>query len=315
MSFNHQESEGYGETPEKLRELERGWREKRRVLGEKTMNTAGSSESALIPAPSGNAVGKALLRRNERDGKDSGRKQVAVGIGLTFHPAQLDRCGQPDQAVTPRDSTDALSNKGNKGILACRQRYPVKHALPVVGGKKCDARGTALPTPPASPRPPPLVFSNTKAPPAHFPEARRVPQPYSSRPFHVIQLKPEVEPKPILPGLLPPTPRPVPLTSHSKSTIQVLAPTSGRGMIIRTSMALINIASQGRSISIASPDQGKKRVRRLSLDDSAQWTAQEKKEWETIWELVMGFKRATPRVSPSATSYLYGKKGLGLMSR
>ena len=262
----------YGETPEKLRELERGWRERRRALGEITMNAASST-----------------LHTGYAD------KAQMVKAGPSRTMAQRPDVGRPTYSPDPnRVRFRAVRPTTNPAIHPIAKTKPFGQTRPT---HSLQRRETTLPTPPTSPKLPstdnPLDESAPPAPlPAPGPNRRGSRDSPSSKrtPAPRVTLQ-QTPPQRILRGLLPPTTSPMPLTSGSSTTIHI--PTSSRDIQIATPDCFISINEDGTEVRFTSTERGS---RRLRLADAHTWSRDERKEWATVRDLVEGFKRATPRV-------------------
>lgn len=211
-------NETLGETPERLRVLEKGWRERRRViLGE----TSRINEEARI------------------------HRQPQL------HQTELELTERPEKATTTH-----LSPRQSRQIIS---RRPL--------------------TPPPTP---PLPSSDLPSPhKAWVPPAR------TSKPV------------PIVRGHLPPTGRPVCLPK-STSTIHVLPTGSKYEMMIELGKHQdIRIRRGGREIETRQSRGGlPTETVVIKLNDCEAWSAREASQWESVSQLVNGFKRMSARVCP-----------------
>lgn len=162
----------------------------------------------------------------------------------------------------------------------------------------------SLPTPPASPRqesPPlptfPPICRSSSIPKLSVP-TKDMDRKRNKVRQQSVSILATNQSKPILPGLLPATTRPVPLTARPKSTIQILPRTTTHGIMIHThDQSTLNVDKDGRRMVVEFIGTRKDRKQQLLLKDQSKWTDRERKEWDTVWQLVEGFKRVTPRVS------------------
>lgn len=262
----------FAETPAKLRELEDGWRARRRAL---------------------------VVRRENTDmGVDDGQG-VCGAVGKLGGWYETEVCPVPK--TIPRRDPDERALRGAAvavDLMVRREETrrkprnrPISVGMPNTSSLGDENRASSRP------------FKLTTTPPSKL-----LPRPFTNNPAmrdeRASKHRESSEPEPaaILPILaspLPPTPQPVPLTGRSSDTIHVHAPTSDLGLTLTQGSAKVQISADGRTIEFRQDDKKKNRhmTRSIGLDAVSDWTEQDKKDWYLVAKLVEGYKRHTPRVS------------------
>lgn len=253
----------FEETPAKLRELEQGWRaRRRRVLGDvteiKQIPAAGSSRQ--IPSE----ISEVALSARETD-----------PIG--------DQPESPRQVHRPRRRISG-SNPATYRVMPPRtQELPSAHRDEVPLGRPGSSHislrvPVAPPTPPASPPTPPRQ-------PGLSPHSQRIVEPGSPARLNRIH--------PIMAQPLPPTSHPVPISrSTPRDTIRVLPFGSPIELAIslHSGRRKIVVLQGGLELNL----EGEA----VRLVEQKAWGRRERKEWEMVQALVERVKRSTPRVGP-----------------
>lgn len=251
----------FEETPIKLRNLEAGWRDRRRLSGVK----AAPAEPSMS-------------------------RKVSFG-----RPDKASRTIKASRTVKAnvRGSDNENSRKGDAGPpkqplyrRLHETRHEVRSPPPVIG----DA---LPPSPPPTP-PPPIDVTKSSARPAHellIPLFKASPR--LSRATDI--------PEPILSSQLPPTNQSVRLTSRSSDTIHVHSPDTRLGITatLRGGAQWISVPQDGRSLYITTETNGLSRSRLIQVDEWSRWSEDDRRDWELVRRTVETYKRNTPRVSRS----------------
>ena len=99
--------------------------------------------------------------------------------------------------------------------------------------------------------------------------------------------------RPILADPLPPTLTPMALGHKTTLFIPDQYPSCPHECVLRIGRRRISVMRGGELIEVASGTQ----VSRMRLAEYKEWSQTEKKQWETVWDLLEQVKRKTPRVS------------------
>ncbi|ORY28809.1 hypothetical protein BCR39DRAFT_533982 [Naematelia encephala] len=254
----------FQDTPEKLRVLEDGWRERRRVVSRETTDL----------------VGQVGQKEKKVEGSDTQGKAGAY-MGEHKHPTS-------NQSRRVRKSSDNDDSAYDSGTLPTKTRMPF-HA------KTRTLRINVPPTPPPSPPP-----SRDFDPKLSVRQSSRL-QSEDTKSVEVIPMLPGNSGssssvpnlQPILARPLIPTSRPVPLTRrNSESTIHIHPLSSAYELTIQLSRSSPPIiVYRGGSVI----GHGSKR-NTVKLAMSAQWNREDKRIWDKVQKLVEGFKKITTRV-------------------
>jgi hypothetical protein len=242
----------FEETPLRLRELEQGWRARRRIV-------LGDIEQDGDP-----------VRRDSDETK-------------------LVRGQWTDAALKPGRDVYSGSSRGGEVRRPGGTRPSLRPAVQVI-------------SPPTPPPTPPI-------PNTHLPRTLdQYPNDYLPRGNQILHTP--HSPLPIRSHPLPPATYPMPLTTSSKSTIQILpipalhpshdrTSTTGRIEIrIKLPTRTIETTNNGTTLSITPPSNSSRHIRTRTLD-LAGWKELGKgdlKDWLMVYDVIEGFKRKTPRV-------------------
>ena len=100
-------------------------------------------------------------------------------------------------------------------------------------------------------------------------------------------------PRPILADPLPPTPTPMILGHKTTLFIPDQSPSCPHEFVLRIGRRRISVMRGGEMIELASGTP----VSRMRLAEYKKWSQTQRKQWDTVWDLLEQVKRKTPRVS------------------
>ncbi|KAI9636976.1 uncharacterized protein MKK02DRAFT_45684 [Dioszegia hungarica] len=270
----------FAETPVKLRELEVGWRERRKaslVLAERIQ--------VGTPASQAEANKAAISRHGKKEREEAQRREKRL--------PQLKAEPKPTSSV-PRSRRATVSGEPP---APRRENIPSDRITQQPTKSRGNGTGTKSGTqpvpspqlaPPSPPPTPPPILSRSKKPDTVLAHAQQYTTRLGSQPR---------PPFPITSVPLPPTNRPVPLTARSPDTIHIHPAESLVGITLRlgrTSQS-ITITQDGRVITFsAQPVQAS--PRQLRLSNWANWSEEDRRDWDIVRRLIEGYKRHTPKL-------------------
>lgn len=255
----------FEETPTRLRELEEGWRaRRRRMLGDITC------EATQLPVAGGSQpntkCGK-ISSETRRAAKTGRRELESLSLALPARRLERQPAAKASLAV---DANSRVSPSPGPPFAPAlkREPRPIIRTLPII---------IAPPTPPASPPSPP----RRTIPPYTVPTASSV-----IPGFKVAGGLPTILAHP-----LPPTSYPIPISrSTPRDTIHVQPLNSPYELIFSLDHGRrkVSVVRGGEEIAL--------RDKVVSLRMQHLWDPKERKEWEMVAALVQRVKRGTPRV-------------------
>ncbi|WWD21263.1 hypothetical protein CI109_105747 [Kwoniella shandongensis] len=266
------------DTPPRLRELEQGWKNRRRrVVEEVSFARSRGDDRRPILGTTDDTIGRRFRRRPSS--LDATRK------------ARVER---KDGAKVEGPLTEKTAKRPQKGTNNVRFE---------------SSTPSALPTPPNTP---PLP-ENTLTPATRTsfsrqrdcsrqrcePESGPADLDVHAKIDHAKLKSSSSRARPILAKPLPPSHRPVPITSKGRSTIYMAGPNEGIEMRVALPEDQVVRINKGGEVVVFTRERNDSGVlyeRTLRLPEIAQWGKSDEQAWVMIQRIVEEFKRHTPRV-------------------
>lgn len=138
----------------------------------------------------------------------------------------------------------------------------------------------------------PSLARHETAPPTPPPTPPAQDKPICTKKDHKADM-PIKMPRPILADPLPPTPTPMILGHKTTLFIPDQSPSCPHECVLRIGRRRISVMRGGETIEVASGAQ----VLRIRREEYKEWSQMERRQWETVRDLLEQVKRQTPRVS------------------
>lgn len=297
--------QAFQDTPERLRELEDGWRGRRKMM------LAELSPNAVSKHGVDGLAGK-LRVNGEAHGPKHCRKTIGAGAG-----ARSDQFRSDQDAAQASRHHGALCDNHTIEMRPIRQyreyeqSNPIQDRIKVAPSSSVNVHRKVPKVPIQSslpPTPPPTPPHQADVHPRCSSYARvRLDGKATTESNHILSRHsatlrlPNKRSQPILAHPLPPTAKPVPLTSTGGT---IFVPPYGYGELVLAievntpAPKTIHILKGGRTITIVpSSPRSTSPNEHICLDQENQWSTQGRKQWDLVQQIVEGFKRKTPRVS------------------
>lgn len=283
----------FAETPIRLRELEVGWREKRR---------AGLVDRKLNGVIGVNRDGRRVVKGSSPEGYGSRKKNVEINGMSELDEGVIDLKAERQMRVSDAQIGRQRSNRRDVTFARSIEEDEAKYTSHKVPPSRQNTNPLAPPSPPLTP---PLIPDRLSPYRPDTDKSTPIVRPGKvQRPKRVIALPTTDDEQsctvliPILSSPLPPTPHHVPLSKRSRDTIHVHPSPSNTGITLNVNGSEIRVSSEGTTVSFWS--NGKKGMmldRVLELGLAKKWSEGDKRDWELVTRLVEGYKRHIPKVS------------------